>query len=234
MNIQPIEKLVLSNDGTLDVHSVFYTIQGEGPFCGHPAIFVRLAGCNLQCPGCDTDYTSKRTRHSVALLRAMVDQLKEDEYPDAPMPVVVITGGEPFRQNIGYFVKALIVAGYTVQIETNGTLPPPENFSPDAHIVVSPKTGRINPQIAARMNALKYVVREGQICSDGLPTRALDHTCSPVVAKPPAGYNKPIYIQPMDVGIPAQNRRNTNAALRSALRHGYILQIQVHKVIGVE
>ena len=58
-NSQPIEKRSRDAD-VLEVHSIFYTLQGEGPFCGSPAIFIRLAGCNLQCPGCDTDYTSKR------------------------------------------------------------------------------------------------------------------------------------------------------------------------------
>ena len=51
-NTQEPEKI--DRDRHLDVHSIFHTIQGEGPYCGHPAVFIRLAGCNLQCPGCDT------------------------------------------------------------------------------------------------------------------------------------------------------------------------------------
>ena len=50
INIQPIEKRELSTDGSVQVHSIFYTLQGEGPFAGQPAVFVRLAGFNLQCP----------------------------------------------------------------------------------------------------------------------------------------------------------------------------------------
>ena len=60
MNQQAPEKQQLRGDGLLAVHSIFYTIQGEGPFAGETAVFVRLAGCNLQCPLCDTDYTSDR------------------------------------------------------------------------------------------------------------------------------------------------------------------------------
>ena len=60
MNLQPIEKRTKSADGLLSLHSIFHTIQGEGPFCGTPSVFVRLAGCNLQCPACDTDYTQGR------------------------------------------------------------------------------------------------------------------------------------------------------------------------------
>lgn len=234
MNEQPIEKLERSPDGTLDVHSIFYTIQGEGPFCGEPAIFVRLAGCNLQCPGCDTDYTSTRRRHSVAILKAKVDELKDDEYPEAPNPLVVITGGEPFRQNILYLVRALLREGYRVQIETNGTLSPPEELPIEAVIVVSPKTGKINEKTADRMHALKYVVRAGAVCKDGLPTRALDHTCSPVVAKPPEDFKGKVYIQPMDENNIVSNRRNLEAAKASCMMNGHTLQIQVHKLIGVE
>lgn len=235
MNTQGIEKSEHSPDGTLDVHSIFYTIQGEGPFCGHPAIFVRLAGCNLQCPGCDTDYTSTRKRMSVAILRAAVDELKQDEQPDAPKPLVVITGGEPFRQNITHICLSLVKGGYKVQIETNGTLPPSPGLDPSVSIVCSPKTGKINEGVAARVNALKYVVKAGLVVPrDGLPIRALDHTCAPSVAKPPEGFKGPIYIQPMDEGNIPANRRNIEAAKQSCLSHGHILQMQVHKVIGVE
>ena len=61
-NQQLADKPVLNETGlSLQVNSIFYTIQGEGPFAGRPAIFIRLAGCNLQCPGCDTEYTKRQT-----------------------------------------------------------------------------------------------------------------------------------------------------------------------------
>jgi 7-carboxy-7-deazaguanine synthase len=235
LNTQAIEKSEHSADGTLDVHSIFYTIQGEGPFTGQPAIFIRLAGCNLQCPGCDTDYTSTRKRMSVAILRAAVDELKNDEQPDAPRPLVVVTGGEPFRQNITHICLSLLRGGYSVQVETNGTLPPSPNLDPAVSIVCSPKTGKINEVLGQRITALKYVVKSGLVVPrDGLPIRALDHTCTPSVAKPPQGFKGPIYIQPMDEGRADLNRKNMEAAKRSCLEHGHTLQMQIHKMIGVE
>lgn len=235
MNTQGIEKSDYSPDGTLDVYSIFYTIQGEGPNCGQPAIFIRLWGCNLMCPGCDTDYTSKKTAMSVAVLRGRVDELKIDEYPDAPKPLVVITGGEPFRQNITHICTSLLKAGYRVQVETNGTLPPSPNLDSTVEIVCSPKTGKIHDMVAARVTALKYVVKAGLVVPrDGLPIRALDHTCSPSVAKPPEGFKGTIYIQPMDEGRADLNRKNMEAAKQSCLNHGHTLQMQIHKVIGVE
>ena len=73
INRQPAEGPVKFS-GTYDVQEVFPTIQGEGPDAGVPAVFVRLAGCTLTCPACDSDYTSKRTSKTVVdLLKEVVD-----------------------------------------------------------------------------------------------------------------------------------------------------------------
>lgn len=232
MNTQPIEKLDLRADGALQVHSIFHTIQGEGPFTGRSAIFVRLAGCNLQCPGCDTEYTSKRELYSP---RKLLQQIEDtDEYPGPRKPLIVITGGEPFRQNLTPVCNLLNEQGYTVQIETNGTLPPSAGLHDDVHVVCSPKTGKINIAMQARIDSLKYVVKAGEVCKDGLPTRALEHGAVPCVAKPPADYEGPIYIQPMDEKNIQRNARNMQAAVRSCMANGHILQIQVHKVANLE
>lgn len=234
INEQPIEKMERSTDGTLDVHSIFYTIQGEGPFCGQPAIFVRLAGCNLQCPGCDTDYTSTRKRHSVAILMSKIYELRDDDFPEAPKPLVVITGGEPFRQNIVYLCRSLLREGFPVQVETNGTLSVPDDLPSAVSIVCSPKTGKIHDTVMQKAIALKYVVKAGAVCKDGLPTRSLDHTCSPVVAKPTEDFSGVVYVQPMDERNHQRNRENLEAAKISCMRNGHTLQIQIHKQIGVD
>ncbi|WP_046973456.1 7-carboxy-7-deazaguanine synthase QueE, partial [Dyella japonica] len=97
------------------------TIQGEGPFCGQPAVFVRLAGCNLQCPGCDTNYTSNRKKMSHSDIWQEIVHVTGE----AKTKLVVITGGEPFRQpEVVNFINYLIdMKGYRVQVETNGTMP---------------------------------------------------------------------------------------------------------------
>lgn len=232
MNTQPIEKLALNKDGKLDVQSVFHTIQGEGPFAGYPAIFVRLAGCNLQCPGCDTDYTSDRYLYSLPDLLKEIEQT--NDFPDSAKPLIVITGGEPFRQNITPLCNILVYNGYKVQVETNGTLPPSQGLPDEVHIVCSPKTGNINVAMRVRIDSLKYVVRAGEICKDGLPTRALGNDAVPVVAKPPEGYEGVIYVQPMDEKDAKLNTRNTQAAVRSSMMHGHIFQLQVHKFANLE
>lgn len=94
------------------VNEVFYSIQGEGVFTGTPAIFIRLAGCNLKCPFCDTKHEPYDV-YSERDLAAMVAQY--------PAEHVVITGGEPTLQLTASFIDMLHDLGKYVQIETNGT-----------------------------------------------------------------------------------------------------------------
>lgn len=234
INIQPIEKRRSFDDGSaLEVHSIFYTIQGEGPYCGHPAVFVRLAGCNLQCPSCDTEYTQGRVALSVDSI------VKEITRAPPPMtmhlPLVVITGGEPFRQNISELVRELIHQGHLVQIETNGTLAPPPMF-PEVGVTVvcSPKTGKVHRDLHDFIDAYKYVLNHDSIDEDGLPIRALNHSASPRVARPHLGFTGPVYLQPMDPKDEKIYAKNVRAVKFSCMQHGYILQLQVHKLIGVE
>lgn len=245
MNIQPIEKLVRAKDGLLDVHSIFKTIQGEGPFCGRPCVFVRLAGCNLRCPACDTDYSSRRKAMRVKdVLDAVNTQWGERRPRNA---LVVVTGGEPFRQDLRGLFNILNLYRYDVQVETNGTLPPSlypyaphvggkplRNSLGRTFIVCSPKTGKISPSIEANACAFKYVVKAGAVHTDGLPLSALDHPSNPFPARPPVGWDRPVYVQPLDEKDDVINRANLDVAVASCLNHGYTLQLQVHKYIGVE
>lgn len=236
-NQQPIEKLDRTSD-SLDVHSIFLTIQGEGPFCGHSAVFIRLAGCNLQCPKCDTDYTKGRSRMDVPYI---LSQVKSKQ----PNPnLVVITGGEPFRQDSTYLVRSLIANGYIVQIETNGTIA----LDPQLYefvrkdlslryglfIIVSPKTGKINESLYPHIAAYKYVAHYRDIDEDGLPRYALGHTAHPRLARPHDGYMGPVYLQPCDSKDKVANKKNLRACIESVMKFGYILQLQTHKIIGVE
>ena len=127
---------------TVRVSGLFYTVQGEGPLAGVPAVFVRLAGCNrgnkLDCPWCDTNFlmdegkTLTITQVVNKVEKARV-ALSKDE------PTVVITGGEPLLQpGLEPLVAELHAQGYIVQIETNGDLLRLESV-PRAIVVVSPK-----------------------------------------------------------------------------------------------
>ncbi|MFJ9871008.1 7-carboxy-7-deazaguanine synthase QueE [Streptomyces sp. NPDC101165] len=119
------------------------TFQGEGPSCGHPALFIRLSRCNLTCAKCDTKYTwdwarfdprMESTKRSVADLVAWA--------VSSPVELVVITGGEPLIQEARLvpLVRGLLTAGKVVEFETNGTIAPvPDLVVDGVRFNVSPK-----------------------------------------------------------------------------------------------
>jgi 7-carboxy-7-deazaguanine synthase len=158
---------------------------------------------------------------------------------------VVITGGEPFRQEIEFLVLTLVAAGFYVQVETNGTLPPPKlsfiNKNPSErkglYVVVSPKAGGVHPHTAEAACAFKYVMGSHSVDhSDGLPTYALDHTLGSGlrVARPPKSFAGPIYLQPMDEQDADLNEAHLRSCIHSCMKYGYVLQLQVHKIIRME
>lgn len=218
---------------TLEVHSIFSTIQGEGPFCGRPAVFVRLAGCNLQCPGCDTEYTDNRQRMRYeAILFSIKHRLA---VTDSNANLIVISGGEPFRQNITPFCDFLIENDFDVQIETNGSMQIPMELSQLVTVVCSPKTAKLHPSALHRANAFKYVMKAGNVREeDGLPLQALDHRATPYIARPHKSFRGKIYLQPMDEQDVEINILNTQAVLSSAMKHNYTVQLQIHKLLNVE
>lgn len=234
MNTQPIEKSVFHERGLVRLHSIFPTIQGEGPFAGRPAVFVRLAGCNLQCPACDTEYTE-------GAKDVMPEYIYDEVLKHGKIGrLVVITGGEPFRQNLTPLIKLLISRSIKVQIETNGTLAPSEGFdtlypTKMVTVVCSPKAGKVNEKLQPFIGAYKYVLNADSVHKDdGLPLRALGHPANPHVARPHLGFTGTVYLQPVDVKDPVENQRHLDACLRSCLKYGYTLCLQLHKILGLE
>jgi organic radical activating enzyme len=130
------------------VAETFYSIQGEGEWTGAAAFFIRLAGCNLKCPFCDTDYEHRATMP--------VDMLVRDAL-ELPARKVVITGGEPLLQDTQPLVVALRKAGFKVHLETNGTQPTHYDWD---WIAVSPKSPvyKLNRKIMAMASEVKFLV----------------------------------------------------------------------------
>lgn len=228
-NTQRPESRAVGTGKELEVHSIFYTIQGEGPFSGRPATFIRLAGCNLQCPGCDTNYTSERRLMPVSTIAEKARHL----WTAPTAPLYVITGGEPFRQNIAELVRDLMHEPCIVQVETNGTLAPPTDLHPDTVVVCSPKGSKVAPALYPWIRAYKYVLDASHVHpKDGLPTNVLGNERT-MPARPHAGYKGPIYVSPMDEQDAGYNADNVQAAAATCMKHGFTLNIQIHKIANL-
>jgi len=100
----------------LRVNEIFYSIQGESTFAGFPCIFIRLTGCNLRCRYCDTTYAYEEG-DDIPLDRILATVKGFD------CNLIEVTGGEPLIQGeTPDLIAALIKNGYTVLLETNGSL----------------------------------------------------------------------------------------------------------------
>lgn len=223
----PSRKQVLNDGNQLWVQEVFYTIQGEGPFSGEPALFVRLAGCNLRCFWCDTEFESSTWKPSLDELLERVEALRP-----ACCDLVVITGGEPFRQNIAPFVKTLLDRGRRVQIETAGTLwvelPEDQRLT----IVCSPKSPRLDARLERRISAYKYVLAAGEVDADGLPMRSTQvRNRLARIARPRPGAS--VFVMPRDDRDHAANAANLAVCIDASKQHGYRLTMQIHKLAGL-
>lgn len=232
----PIRKTEYAEEGSLWVKSVFYTLQGEGIFSGDPAVFIRLAGCNLRCYWCDTDFENSDWYPDIGGLVKHVDQIAST----AGTSLVVITGGEPMRQNITQLCLELMRRTYTVQIETAGTVVPPgllslkERAPERLYIICSPKTGKVAAELVPMVDAWKYIIQAGGISEeDGLPTASTQvegKECQ--IFRAPEG--SLVYVQPMDEQDEQRNWMNLIAARDICLMYGYRLNIQLHKLVEVE
>ena len=234
---------------SLLVHSIFGTIQGEGIFAGEPCVFIRLVGCNLQCPACDTEYTEGAKSMTVDTI---LDRVIKHKPPKTDL--VVITGGEPMRQRIGLLISVLNEYGLRVQIETNGTLYDGSiDFSTGkVFVMCSPKTGSVNQKLKKHITAYKYVgganeldlchdelvagleLQDHSLMVDGLPKQALGHTAKPHLARPHEGFKGKVYLQPIDRQNAVLNAYHTQAVVESCLENGYTLCLQMHKIVNVE
>lgn len=158
------------DDDRLQVTSVFVTMQGEGPYSGLPAVFVRLSKCNLACSFCDT-YFDAGDWFTFDELDAHIDALLDGKRLKKADYVLIITGGEPMLQ------KALVPYLFkqdrkwrAVQIESNGIVVQP--IPAAVTLVVSPKCLekdgeavryiKPNPRMLERADCLKFVIEDNE------------------------------------------------------------------------
>lgn len=209
---------------TYNVKEIFYTLQGEGANAGRPAVFCRFAGCNLWsgresdratavCRFCDTDFvgTDGDGGGKFTTAESLGDAI-EKQWPSKyyERRFVVLTGGEPLLQIDSALVDALRVKGFTIAVETNGTVTPVKGID---WLCVSPKAGSV------------LAVTSGQELKLVFPQ--IGHDPAQFVDLPFEHF----FLQPMDGPDKA---RNTESAIAYCQVHPHwSLSVQTHKMIGI-
>ena len=192
----------------LQLAEIFYSLQGEGSYAGTPAVFVRLAGCNLACDFCDTDYSLK-------FVASVDDVVKRVRDAGGDCPMVVITGGEPFAQDETLaLIAALRADGRRVHVESNGTIAVDAQLPSDVWLTISPKE-RLDARMARRANEVKLIV-DRRVPHEWLEQFDFSTTM--------------IFLQP-EGNKPANVALALDAA--KAQPHRYRLSLQTHKLIGI-
>lgn len=193
-------------DKKYKVNEIFYSIQGEGYHTGQAAIFIRMSGCNLRCPFCDTDHQEGQMYTADEICQ----QIKE-----YPAHLVVITGGEPSLQIDDNLIARLHDTGHMVAVETNGTRPLPHTVD---WITLSPK------DIFCK-NAEPVIehAEELKVVYDGKQFRTYDKI-----------HAKHRYIQPCDTGDALQNN-SINAKTIEFVKQNpqWTISLQTQKVLRV-
>jgi len=205
------------------VKEIFLTLQGEGGQAGRAAVFCRFTGCNLWsgreqdrasavCSFCDTDFVGLdgagggRFETPAALADAVAAQWRG---PPSDR-LVVCTGGEPLLQLDTALIEAFHQAGFSIAVETNGTIAAPPGID---WICVSPKADAALAQTTGQ--ELKLVYPQAGVDPARFEALAFER----------------FFLQPMD--SPAR-AANTEAAIAYCLAHPrWRLSVQTHKYLGI-
>ncbi|NVM78301.1 7-carboxy-7-deazaguanine synthase (Cx14CxxC type) [Duganella sp. SG902] len=209
---------------TYSIKEIFYTLQGEGAHAGRPAVFCRFSGCNLWtgresdrasaiCQFCDTDFvgTDGEGGGKFKTPRELADTINA-LWPASytASKYVVFTGGEPLLQLDKPLIDAMHAAGFTIAIETNGTLPVPEGVD---WICVSPKMG--SELVVKKGSEIKVVIPQAN--QDLSVYEQLDF--------------ENFYVQAMDGPLA---EFNTKLAIETCKRNPkWKLSLQTHKLLQI-
>lgn len=193
------------------ISEIFYSIHGEGLLQGTPMVFIRLAGCNLKCPFCDTKYAWEKGKKKEVV--EIIDEVKKFRYKK-----VCITGGEPYLQNLKFLVSALKKFNFWISVETNGTIW--QEIEVD-WITVSPKVeGKnyykegFNRKFLEVANEFKYVIT-GEETFEFI---SRDIKC-------------PVVLQPVDND--SKIAEKIVKFLKRERKENFYLRLQLHKILKI-
>lgn len=232
----------MTPDGTLSVSEVFgNTVQGEGPYSGHPCCFLRLGHCNLSCPPCDTPYTWDTSRFDLAeTCPPWTGDRILQELSAFTAPLLIVSGGEPLLwQRTPTFRRVTEECGKTVHVETNGTIvPDPDGTAAVSHFSVSPKLSAMGgaDQLKRRIKA-RAIAAFAELASGGT-------ACFKFVCAAPEHVDEvsrfavahgldPATVWIMPEGVTAETMLSNHRAVAPAvLMHGFKTTTRLHLLLN--
>lgn len=198
------------------VNEIFYSLQGEGMNAGRAAVFIRLSGCNLRCPFCDTDFASYDSLEVDEIISRVHEACEGCKMPS----LCVITGGEPTLQLRNDLCNALHRLGMTIAVETNGTRP---IYVDVDFVTVSPKSAFVDN---AEMNLFE--------CDEVKMVMTESISVDEILAFRSAIKADAYYIQPCDTGFIARNRDIMFRCVEFIKNHpDWVLSLQQQKILNV-
>jgi len=170
---------------------IYKSVQGESSFAGRPCIFVRLAGCNLRCAWCDSEYTF------TGGYKSSEDELVAEIAKLTPVKLIEFTGGEPLLQEreLVPLMERLLRDGYELMIETSGERPV-ENVPRAVHKIIDVKcpgsgeAGRFrmtNLALLSERDEVKFVITnrdDYEYARDFIRNNALDGRTGGILLSP--------------------------------------------------
>jgi 7-carboxy-7-deazaguanine synthase len=209
---------------SLPVVETFHSLQGEGLHAGRSAFFLRLAGCAVGCPWCDTKHSWELENHPHRSLAELAAEARAAAAAGACF--AVITGGEPLEHELAPLSSALATSGLPLHLETSGAAPLRLSGRFD-WITLSPKRHRPpSPELLAACHELKVVVHEPADLAYAAAMAELALQSRAAIAAAPA---------PALLLQPGWNcRRGQELAVDFVRRHSaWRLSLQSHKWLGV-
>lgn len=219
---------------TLAVNEIFESVQGEATFTGTPAVFVRLQGCAVGCPWCDTKHTwglDQANEFGLATVLTKVEdsplyaRLSAEKLAQVIQGYdaghVVITGGEPCTYDLTELTELLSHMGRSVQVETSGTSP--VRVSGKAWVTLSPKLDmpgglKVLSEAVGRADEIKMPVGR---------QRDVDRLLA-FVDEHHIGIERPVWLQPLSM-----SKKATALCVEAATLFGWRVSVQTHKLLGV-
>ncbi|MFM7313594.1 MAG: 7-carboxy-7-deazaguanine synthase QueE [Cyanobium sp.] len=224
---------------SLPVVETFHSLQGEGLHAGRSALFIRLAGCGIGCPWCDTRHSWSLEDHPRRSLTELGRELAAAAAAGAAF--AVITGGEPLEHDLGPLCETLehCTKGLPLHLETSGAAPL-RLSGRFAWITLSPKRHRPpGEELLAACDELKVVVHEPAdlAFAEAMAAQAAAarSRCSDAADPPAAARGGRASDSPALLLQPGWNcRRGEELAIAFVRSHpAWRLSLQSHKWLGV-